>query len=220
MVIPGTVNGLTQTHPANTNKIKITMKIKNIFFTLATTFVLSFSFTAAYAQTWQLDGAHSSLTYLSFKISGDRSIYEPNHFSRLDGTLSASGANINVDLSSIDTRVAIRDERVLEHVFHAKKFPRAQVSLSAVTIPEVGDTVEQVVDAQLTMRGKAAPVRGRVSVTRPNAKLIVVQTIEPVLVDGTQWAMEAGFETLRQLVNLKHISTTIPVSFKFTFRAQ
>ena len=170
------------------------------------------------AAQWQLDASVSSLTYLSMKVSGERSIYEVNRFNSFDGGVDASGVRIGIDLASLDTLVPIRNERVLAHVFKAAQFPRAQITGAGVSVPEVGDATEREVEVRLEMGGRAETVKGRISVTRPRGDTVVVQAVEPVLIDAKRWAMADGFEVLREMVKLAHIATTIPVSFRFVFR--
>lgn len=69
----------------------------------------------ANAQTWTLDGAASHLAYGSIKKD---KIGEVNSFSGLSGTVDETGkAKVTIDLTTIETSIDIRNERMLEHVF-------------------------------------------------------------------------------------------------------
>ena len=195
------------------------MSVRRTGLALFVGLAVALSSSAAHAEQWRLDNSESSLTYLSLKMSGERSIYENNRFKRIGGALGERGVSITVDLSSLDTKVAIRDERVLKHVFKTAEFPHARITGPKVNVPAVGETSERTVEMQLEIRGAAKPVSARVGVERTSDDTLVVQTIEPVLLDANQWALGEGFEILRDLVKLAHISTTVPVSFRFVFRS-
>ena len=185
---------------------------------IACIFLLVFPFAAM--ADWVVASDQSEITYLSSKMTGGfATVFEHNHFKRFSGAISDRGeATLNVDLNSVDTGVAIRNERVIEHVFDVAKHPQATVSLSlgreGMKHYPPGHT--QKVEAALTMRGVTRQVKGRVAVTQGDGKLLV-QTIEPILVNAADYGMLDGFETLKDLVKLFNIPTTIPVSFKLVF---
>ena len=180
-------------------------------------FLCSLAPVAASDGAWELDEALSELSYLSIKLSGQRSIVEANRFTKMSGGINGGEAWVDVELSSVDTRVPIRDQRVLEHVFNAMKFPRARVKVRGAGVPPEGTAQEMALEAGVEMRGMREPVPVSVVVTRLSDRL-VVETTEPVLIDAGRWEMQQGFEVLRELMKLAHISTTIPVSFRLVFR--
>ena len=168
---------------------------------------------------WKVDQNHSSLTYLSTKMSGANTLFENNRFTSFSGTVKRSGeALLTIDLNSVVTGVGIRDERVKEHVFDVRNHPQAIVKLSVGELEKADYGVGQVrsVEASLTMRGVTRQVKGEVSVTRTGEDLLV-QTQSPILIDAKDYGMLDGFETLRNLVQLSGIPMTIPVSFKLQF---
>ena len=173
---------------------------------------------------WKLDAARSSVTYLSSKIvaGAHTAIFEPNRFHRFSGTIGDDGGvRVVIDLDSVDTGVAIRDERVKEHAFAVARYPRATVSLS---LPPAawrdlapGDTALHDLSAELELRGQVRAVGAKVRVTALGDGGLLVQTVEPILVDAKAYGMLDGFETLRALVGLFKIPTTIPVSLNMVF---
>ena len=175
------------------------------------------------AAKWVVVPERSEITYLSSKMTGNFStVFENNRFTVFSGSISNAGeVKLEVDLNSVDTRVAIRDERVREHVFDVKNHPRATIGLSVGT---VGDKpyppgYTQKVEASLTMRGVTGRVGGEVSVVRTGDGLLV-QTVSPILVNAADYGMTEGFETLKDLVKLFNVPTTIPVSLKLFFAAK
>ena len=174
---------------------------------------------------WGLDAERSSITYLSSKIVAGAhvAIFEPNRFHRFEAAIADSGdAHVVIDLDSVDTGVAIRDERVKEHAFAVDRHPRATVSLSLPRATlrglAAGDTSLHDLSAQLELRGQMRPVGAKVRVTGLGDGGLLVQTVEPILVDAKAYGMLDDFETLRALVGLFRIPTTIPVSVNLVFK--
>ena len=91
---------------------------------------------------WTLLNDESSLHYVSIKSTN---IAEMNRFKTLTGSVSEQGAvELKVDLSSVDTGVDIRDERMQTMLFDVAQFAQAtvtgKVDLERVTKLEVGET--------------------------------------------------------------------------------
>lgn len=169
---------------------------------------------------WTVVPERSELTYLSSKMTGNFStVFENNRFTVFSGAVSAAGeVKLEVDLSSVNTGVAIRDERIKEFVFDVKNHPRATIGLS---VGAIGDKpyppgYTQKVEAALTMRGITGRVGGEVSVVRTGGGLLV-QTVSPILINAADYGMFESFELLKDFVKLFNIPTTIPVSFKLFF---
>ncbi len=192
------------------------MRAVCIFFSL-----LLLTASPAYASDLVIDKDRSVITYLSTKMAGANTLFENNHFTDFSGEIGHDGEVVLViALDSVVTGVAIRDERVKQHVFDVGNHPQASIKLSLgelrATDHRSGDT--RTVEALLTMRGVTHPVKGEVSVAWIGDDLLV-QTQSPVLVDARSYGMLEGFEALKNMVGLSNIPTTIPVSFKLVFVA-
>ena len=169
---------------------------------------------------WAVDAAQSEITYLSSKMTGGfATIFENNRFRNFSGGISAAGeVTLDIDMRSVDTGILIRDERVVKYAFAADQHPLATVRLS------LGEGLKEhyapgavrAVEATLTMRGISRQVKGQVSVTRAGGTLLV-QTTAPILINAADYGMLDGFETLKDLVKLFNIPTTVPVSLKLVF---
>lgn len=175
------------------------------------------------AADWQLDGESSSLQYLSSKLVRDSfaAIFESNTFTKISGEISDNLLVLIVDTASVNTRISIRDTRVAEHVFQTGRYPVATVAAAIdqrlIESMTVGTVYTRDVQAKLTLRDITHNVSGKVTVVRTQADHLLVQTIEPVLVDATQYAMTEGFVTLQKIAKLFNIPTMIPVSFSLRF---
>ena len=177
------------------------------------------SMNTAFATEWQLDSDNSQLNFISIKKTH---ISEIHQFKTLDGTVDDLGnVIITIDLASIDTKIAVRDERMATFLFETATYPAAV--LKATIDPETIDAIaegassELAVDATLELHGQAVPLTLDVVVTRlVGAKLSVV-SVHPVLLNVADFDFVAGVEKLRELANLPSISYTVPVSFYLNF---
>ena len=80
---------------------------------------LAIGATAVHAE-WRLDSDLSQLSYTTTKIfpNADKSAAENNRFTKLEGNIGDDGsAVVSVALDSVNTNVAIRDERMRKLVF-------------------------------------------------------------------------------------------------------
>ena len=177
----------------------------------------------AVAADWSLDTESSSLQFLSSKLVRESlaAIFESNTFAKMSGEIRDNRLVLNVDTASVNTKIPVRDTRVVEHVFQSDRYPRATVTAeidqqSIEDLP-VGVVYVRDVQADLTLRDRTHSVFGKVTVVRTQADQLLVQTTEPVLVNAAQYAMTEGFLTLQKIAKLFNIPTMIPVSFSLHF---
>ncbi len=170
------------------------------------------------AADWQLNRERSSISYLSSKQATVETplMFESNLFREFSGTIDGTQVELVVELDSLDTKVPIRDERVAEHVFLSKQYPQAIVSATVDDIEQLSYESKQI-SATLTMRGQSRDLQAEVIIERSDPKTLRIQTTTPVLVDANAYGMLDGFATLKQLVGLMQIPTTIPVSLHLVF---
>lgn len=118
--------------------------------------VLLLAGTSAFAQTstWKIDPAHSEAAF-SVRHMGISNVH--GHFSNLSGTINLDEANIgkssvnaNIDVSTVDTGVAGRDQHLKSpDFFDVAKFP--QMSFTSKQIVNNGGKLSLIGD--LTMHG-------------------------------------------------------------------
>lgn len=181
--------------------------------TLAAVALAAFS-TQALAN-WQLANEQSMVSFVSLKKAD---VMEAHHFKQLKGSLNDSGHfNLAIDLSSVDTAISIRDQRMAKHLFEVVKFPKAM--LSAIIAPKtleniaVNQTVSLTVPASLALHGETKKLSVKVDITRLSNNDLLVVSSKPVLVKAGDFNLVQGIEKLRQLAGLPSISNTVPVSF-------
>src|SRR5690606_41792289 len=94
---------------------------------LAPLFLLA---TAAAQAGWQLEQP-SELTFMSFK---NTHMAEVHRFNRLQGNIADKGeATLNIDLSRVDTAIAIRDTRMQEMLVQTSRFASASLTGKVAT---------------------------------------------------------------------------------------
>ncbi len=97
----------------------ILRNISSILISLLLTTTVSLPALAA----WKLDNENSQLSFMSVKKG---SIAENHSFSKLAGIITEQAqVNISVDLSSVNTNIAIRDDRMKAFVFETDTYSTA-----------------------------------------------------------------------------------------------
>ena len=184
-------------------------------------FVLSISIliTAPAYSAWKVDTSQSSLTFVSIK---NGTIAENHRFKDFSGDINHKGyVNISIDLKSVDTNIAIRDQRMNEYLFETAKFAHANfsVQLNKDDIDAIasGSSKNMSIKGNLDLHGQQQGVLVDVMVMKLSEKNMVVTTLKPVMIKAEDFALVAGVNKLKALANLPSIAYTVPVSFVLTF---
>jgi polyisoprenoid-binding protein YceI len=171
---------------------------------------------------WDLD---STASYLNFATTKNTNNLEVHNFTGLTGNISNSGiATVSIDLNTVNTGVALRDQRLRDLLFETTSYPAATIT---VTVPNtllsslsVGQSTQTEITAAVNLHGITVNVTTRVLVQRLSNSRILVQSIAPVLTRAADYNLSAGVETLRSIVNLISISAAVPVDFALVFNAR
>lgn len=169
---------------------------------------------------WTLLNDESSLHYVSIKSTD---IAEINSFNKLSGTVSDQGAvSFDVHLVSVDTGVAIRDERMQAMFFEVTQFAQASVSgdvdLARVTGLGVGETYSDTIQLQLSLHGVTQDVSSHVQVTKLKANKVLITSLEPVILNAAHYKLAQGVEALREIAGLPAVSPLVPVTYSLVFQ--
>jgi polyisoprenoid-binding protein YceI len=189
---------------------------------IATSSSSNSSSSAIHTAAWNLD---STASYLNFVTTKNTHNVEVHNFTQISGAISTAGvATLAIDLSSVNTSIALRDERMRDLLFQTASFPTATATLN---LPSgllaglaVGDTSEIQISASLDLHGVSSPVTTKVSVQRLSATRILVQNLSPIVVNAPDHALTAGVEALRAAVGIASISTAVPVDFTLIYDAR
>jgi polyisoprenoid-binding protein YceI len=168
---------------------------------------------------WQLDNSDSLISFISTKKTN---ISEVHHFKELKGSIRADGeATVTINLASVDTGIAIRDERMQSLLFQTELFASAEFSatLSNKFLDElvVGESTELMLMGRLSLHGEAQSLQVPTYVTKLSDKKLLVVSIKPVILNVADFALVEGALKLQEIAKLPSISTAVPVNFVLTF---
>ena len=179
----------------------------------------AFAFTAQ-AEDWVLDGGASSLAFGSIKKD---SVGESHRFGSLSGQVGADGyATLEIDLSSIETNIDIRNERMIEHVF--KNVPTAtvtaEIDMSEFNETAVGESVTTFIVGTLYFLGADVPFDLDVYMMRLTEDKVMVTTDGMFFVAAEDAGINPGIDKLMELAELPSITRASPVTFRLMFDAK
>lgn len=169
----------------------------------------------------ELDLERSQLQFISVK---KQAVAETHYFDSFAGQFDEKSGRliISVALASVNTGIAIRDERLEQFLFHADKFPvaqyRAQLDTVALAKLRPGGQQELAVSGELALSGVALPVSFKVLITALDGGAYSAVTVGPGFVNASKGGLLAGIEKLKELAGLASIVSVVPVSFYVVFR--
>jgi polyisoprenoid-binding protein YceI len=189
--------------------------------TLLRSFTLIFCFICCSASAhWVLLADQSSLSFVSTK---NQNFSELHHFKTLQAEFDAEGKlSLEIDLTSIDSGIAIRDTRMREKLFIVDKFPKATLSAQltdSVLKLGLGKSISTTIPAQLSIMGISKTISVSVQVTRTADNSIVATSTQPILISAADFGLTAGLDILQKLAGLSGIGQTVPVNFNLVFFA-
>lgn len=173
-------------------------------------------------KTWKLDDSSSRIAFASIKA---HEFIETHYFSRLSGQISGNGeAIVTIFLKDVETRIDIRNERMRDMFFEINKFPRAtikaNVNVNDFSDLPIGGRREAEIEATLSLHGKESSVFANAFVTRIAKTRVEVATTEPTIVYVSDFDLETGLDSLREIANLPSITGVVPVTFSLVFDLQ
>ncbi|MBE9532719.1 MAG: YceI family protein [Proteobacteria bacterium] len=180
----------------------------SIFFTL---FVMS-----SYASSWTIDLEQSKLNFISIKKVH---VAEVHRFNQFQGELDEQGQfNLAIDLTSVDTNIEVRDNRLREFLFDTEKYATATLTASIDSTEldklAVAQSKSLSLDAILKLHGQEKVMQLKLLITKISDNELLVISSQPVLLNVSDFALVAGVEKLRELAKLPSISYVVPVTFQ------
>ena len=178
--------------------------------------------------SWQLDGARSSVHYVSMKKDH---VAEVNTFAAASGAPAALSGSIGhtgeaiftLDLNDVSTGVDIRNTRLLAFLFETELLPtayfRAHVDTDRLAYMQVGETELTTLEGELSLHGMRQAVTVDVLIAKTTETDIIVSTLKPINVDSKLFDMAGGVEALRVIANLSSIGEMVPVYFRLHYQA-
>jgi len=191
------------------------MQFKKLCFLLALVLLT----TSAQAQ-YELDNEASSLHFTSVKKN---KIGEVHTFKQLSGSIGDEGtAEVNIVLSSVESNIAIRNERLKSMLFETGVFPTAKISaaldVNQLESIKAGQVLVMPVELTLNLHGKTKRITANVQVVGLTEGALLVSTIKPIMLNAFDFGLSEGVTKLMEVAKLPSISTAVPVSFSLIFK--
>ena len=182
---------------------------------------ISFGAVPAIAAGWTL-AEDSKVAFGSVKKG---TVGEAHHFSELSGSVSEDcTAMIEIDVTSAETWIDIRNERMQKHVFHSDKFPKAtaaaKLDMSEFAELQPGEVTTTTAKVKLAFLGKEIPVEAELFVVALANDKVMVTTDEMLMVSTADLGITAGVDELMKLAKLPSITRVTPVTLRLIFEKQ
>ena len=164
----------------------------------------------------QADWTVSDSSRIGFVSIKNNRIGENNAFERVSGSISESGqVVVSVDLSSVETGIGIRNERLQKMLFEVASFPTASIdavlSDGQIAALRAGGARAESVSVNISLHGKTVSKTANVSVSSSGGD-VRVTTTQPIVITAQEFGLESGVEALQQIAGLNAISRSIPVT--------
>lgn len=194
----------------------------NIHFKKITGLLLAGLFSCYSAAEWQLTPTDSTINFISVKKTH---LVENHSFNNFSASITDQGqVNLSIDLTSVDTKIAIRDQRMKDYLFNTKIFPKAtfttQLNDKALASLANGASENMKVTGEIDLHGQKQTITIKVLVTKLTAKKLLVVNLEPLIISAEDFDLIAGINKLQSLANLPSITHRVPVNFVLTFTHQ
>jgi polyisoprenoid-binding protein YceI len=168
---------------------------------------------------------NTSDSYLNFATTKNTHNLEVHNFTAISGDINGAGvATLTIDLNTVNTGVALRDQRMRDLLFETLTYPTATVTVAVpatlISSLAIGQTAETDISASLNLHGVTGAITTKVSVQKLSASRVLVQSLAPVLVKAGDYSLTNGVEALRAAVGVASISVAVPVDFALVFDAR
>ena len=180
--------------------------------TRSLTCVLLLLITQATLADWRLTAA-SKVGYVSIK---NNAIAEHNYFSGVTGSLNEKGQlKVSIDLSTVETQVDIRNQRMRDLFFEVMQYPEAvvtaQLDMQELAQVESGAPLELVKPFTLSLHGVESTAEAHLRIVSVGGRAWV-STVRPILISAADFGLEGGVAALRKIAGLEAIAAVVPVS--------
>ena len=181
------------------------------------TCVLLLLITQATLADWRLTAA-SKVGYVSIK---NNAIAEHNYFFGVTGSLNKKGQlKVSIDLSTVETQVDIRNQRMRDLFFEVMQYPEAvvtaQLDMQELAQVESGAPLELVKPFTLSLHGVESTAEAHLRIVSVGGRAWV-STVRPILISAADFGLEGGVSALRKIAGLEAIAAVVPVSVDLKF---
>jgi len=173
--------------------------------------LLFFLSAVTFANSWKIDLASSQLDVMSVKKD---KIAEHHQFKNFSGILNKDGSfTVEVDLTSLETNIPIRNERIQKLMFETNNFAKATLSgtFDLTNVSNEKQTSADI-DATLDLHGKKQQIKLAVSIMQ-NKQGLWVSSRHPLMLNTFAFGLDVGVTKLQEVAKLPRIDFIVPVTF-------
>lgn len=157
-------------------------------------------------------------SHVGFASVKNGKVAENHSFTGISGGVDNGGnAMVAIILSTVETMIPIRNERMRTMLFDVSRYPlatvRSKLNLGDFTSLSVGDSRMEDIDLNISMHGQSVDKRVQVKVTRISGNEYDVASTGPVMIHASELGMEGGIKALRDVAGLQSIEPMVPVTF-------
>jgi len=161
---------------------------------------------------WQLITTESQLSFITTK---NKNITEEHSIQFSSGYINnEKQLVIKTDLTTVNTNIEIRDQRLRDLLFEVDQFPLATISTQLEQ--HLPLTEPFTIEFELDLHGIKQNMSAEVMIQSIGDKLVVTN-YEPVLVNGKDFALDDAINQLTKIASLQSIDYSVLVDFKLTF---
>lgn len=180
---------------------------------------LTFMLSSAHA-AWRVDNHDSTFNFVSSKAAapGVTAIQEVQTFKQIGGMVGDDGKlEFKVELGSVETNIALRNERLKDMLFKVANNPEAvftgAVDSSQLKAMPVGASTVVSLNGKLTINEQSKPLTASLRVDKLAAGALRVSTGAPIIVNLNDYGLQDGVSALRTVMNLDVLASSAPVTF-------
>ena len=166
-------------------------------------------------ENWKLITDESNFSFITTK---NKTITEQHSIDFSFGSISKDNQlTLELDLSSVDTGIEIRDQRLKELLFEIDSYPNALITAN---LPDQLILFEpNEIEFELNLHGFSQKLTASVVIQSVGEQLVVTNFL-PVQVTGKDFGLDAAINQLTKIAGLQSINYDVEVDFKLTFEIQ
>ena len=131
----------------------------------------------------------------------------------------AGQVDVAVDLSSVETLVDIRNERMVEHVFKniATANVTAQMDMAALEKLGIGEDTVVEFDGSLAFLGQDVDVYTELYALRVSENRVLVTSNDMLFLSVDELGITPGIDKLQEIAGLDGITRAVPITLRMMF---
>ena len=163
----------------------------------------------------------SDNSVVNFSTIKKQYVVEPAVFEGITGSISESGkVEININLSTVNTNISIRDQRLKALFFKVVKFPQATIkaTIDMKKFKSIRDYKRMEIPATLKFYDVSKKIKLKVLVAKVYKKKLLVTSMKPIIINANDYGIPAkNLMVLSKTVGGLSLSNKVAVNFVLSF---